>query len=71
MVRAIMGTMIQINEEKLSVESLKDIILKKDRKYAGPSVPPYGLYLSNVLYDKEIYLWVTKILVEIYLMLKS
>ncbi|GIS31425.1 MAG: hypothetical protein Ct9H90mP3_2210 [Flammeovirgaceae bacterium] len=35
MVRAIMGTMIQINEEKLSVESLEDIILKKDRKYAG------------------------------------
>ena len=29
MVRAIMGTMIQINEEKLSVESLEDIILKK------------------------------------------
>ena len=56
MVRAIMGTMIQINEEKLSVESLEDIILKKDRKYAGPSVPPHGLYLSNVLYDKEIYL---------------
>ena len=56
MVRAIMGTMIQINEEKLSVESLKDIILKKDRKYAGPSVPPHGLYLSNVLYNKGIYL---------------
>ena len=35
--------MIQINEEKLSVESLEDIILKKDRKYVGPSVPPHGL----------------------------
>ena len=56
MVRAIMGTMIQINEEKISVDSLNDIILKKDRKFAGPSVPPHGLYLSKVLYDKEIYI---------------
>ena len=51
-----MGTMIQINEEKISVDSLNDIILKKDRKFAGPSVPPHGLYLSKVLYDKEIYI---------------
>lgn len=56
MVRAIMGTMIQINEEKISIDSLNEIILKKDRKFAGPSVPPYGLYLSKVLYDKEIYI---------------
>ena len=56
MVRAIMGTIIQINEEKISIESLNDIILKKDRKFAGPSVPSHGLYLSKVLYSKEIYI---------------
>lgn len=56
MVRAIMGTMIQINEEKISIDSLNEIILKKDRKFAGPSVPPHGLYLSKVLYEKEIYI---------------
>ena len=56
MVRAIMGTIFQINEGKISVDSLNDIILKKDRKFAGPSAPPQGLYLSKVIYDQEIYI---------------
>ena len=56
MVRAIMGTMIQINEGKISLDKLNEIILKQNRKYGGPSVPAHGLYLSKVLYDKEIYI---------------
>ena len=56
MVRTIMGTIFQINEGKISVDSLNDIILKKDRKFAGPSAPPQGLYLSKVIYDQDIYL---------------
>ena len=56
MIRAIMGTFFQINEGKISVDSLNDIILKKDRKFAGPSAPPQGLYLSKVIYDQDIYL---------------
>tara|TARA_B100000927_G_scaffold136293_1_gene109980 strand:- start:2579 stop:3319 length:741 start_codon:yes stop_codon:yes gene_type:complete len=55
MVRAIMGTLFQINEGKLSIKDLNDIILKRDRKYAGPSVPAHGLYLNKVCYDKKIY----------------
>ncbi len=56
MVRAIMGTMIKINEGKISLDTLNEIILKQNRKYGGPSVPAHGLYLSKVLYDKEIYI---------------
>ena len=56
MVRAIMGTFFQINEGKISIYSLNDIILKKDRKFAGPSAPAQGLYLSKVIYDQDIYI---------------
>ena len=65
-----MGTFFQINEGKISIDSLNDIILKKDRKFAGPSAPPQGLYLSKVIYDQDIYLWVKIILAATYLILK-
>ena len=56
MVRAIMGTLFEINENKIELEFLEDIIIKKERKLAGPSVPAHGLYLNKVLYEEEIYL---------------
>ena len=56
MVRAIMGTLFEINENKSELEFLEDIIIKKERKLAGPSVPAHGLYLNKVLYEEDIYL---------------
>ncbi len=56
MVRAIMGTLFEINEDKIQLELLEDIIIKKDRKLAGPSVPAHGLYLNKVSYKEDIYL---------------
>ena len=56
MVRAIMGTLFEINENKIELEFLEDIIIKKERKLAGPSVPAHGLYLNKVLYEEDIYL---------------
>ena len=41
--------------ESQYTKDLNDIILKRDRKYAGPSVPAHGLYLNKVCYDKKIY----------------
>jgi tRNA pseudouridine38-40 synthase len=50
MVRAIVGTMVNIGLGKIEVADLSTIIESKDRNKAGFSVPPHGLYLVNVAY---------------------
>jgi tRNA pseudouridine38-40 synthase len=50
MVRAIVGTMINIGLGKITVEDLTEIIESKDRGKAGFSVPAHGLYLTKVEY---------------------
>lgn len=56
MVRAIFGTLLEINENKKSLDDFKKIIEGKDRSLAGPSLPPHGLYLKEVKYNSDIYL---------------
>ena len=51
MVRAIVGTMINIGLEKVSLQQFIEIIESKDRNQAGFSVPAHGLYLTKVEYD--------------------
>ena len=51
MVRAIVGTMINIGLGKISLEELQAIIESKDRKQAGFSVPAHGLYLTKIDYE--------------------
>lgn len=57
MVRAVVGTMIEIGLGKLSVEDLHTIIQSKKRSEAGFSVPAHGLYLTKIeyLFDTIIY----------------
>lgn len=50
MVRIMVGTLLFVNEGKIKSSELKDIILSKDRKKAGKTAPPQGLYLNNVSY---------------------
>ncbi len=50
MVRAIVGTMINIGLEKVSLSQFIEIIENKDRKKAGFSAPAQGLYLTKVEY---------------------
>ena len=54
MVRAIVGTMIEIGLGKLKVDDLHSIIRSKNRSNAGYSVPAHGLYLTKIEYPKEI-----------------
>ena len=54
MVRAIVGTMIEIGLGKLEVNQLHDIIKSKDRSEAGFSVPAQGLFLTKVVYPETI-----------------
>lgn len=50
MVRIIMGTLLEIGRERISVGALDSIIHSRDRNQAGPTVPGQGLYLVNVCY---------------------
>lgn len=56
MVRAIVGTLVELGRGKISLEDLDKIILSKDRKAAGYSVPANGLFLVSVNYPPEIFL---------------
>ncbi|MBT8260984.1 MAG: tRNA pseudouridine(38-40) synthase TruA [Flavobacteriaceae bacterium] len=54
MVRAIVGTMLDIGTKKIEVSKLHEIIESRDRSQAGASAPAHGLYLSKIEYSKEI-----------------
>ncbi|MFB3897939.1 MAG: tRNA pseudouridine(38-40) synthase TruA, partial [bacterium] len=50
MVRIIVGTLLDIGRGKIEPNKVSRIILNKQRKYAGMTVPPQGLYLIEVKY---------------------
>lgn len=50
MVRIMVGTLLFVSEDKIKKDELKDVILSKDRKRAGKTAPPQGLYLNKVVY---------------------
>jgi tRNA pseudouridine38-40 synthase len=51
MVRAIVGTMINIGTGKINIEDFERIIESKDRSQAGFSVPAHALYLTKIDYE--------------------
>lgn len=56
MVRSIVGTLIEIGENKLQINDIEAILASKSRKEAGKSVPAHGLYLVNIKYPKELFI---------------
>lgn len=56
MVRAIVGTLIDVGLGRKSTDDLEEIIVSKDRKKAGKSAPAKGLFLSKIEYPADIYL---------------
>lgn len=56
MVRAIVGTLVEIGLGKRSPESIVEIIKSKDRTKAGKAAPAHGLFLNNVEYPGQIFL---------------
>ena len=52
MVRAIVGTTLEVGQGKINTEEFKSIIEAKNRSKAGLSVPAHGLYLSNIVYPE-------------------
>lgn len=56
MVRAIVGTLIEVGVGKTSLQDLITIIESKDRTKAGPSAPARGLFLTEVNYPSSIFI---------------
>jgi tRNA pseudouridine38-40 synthase len=54
MVRATVGTLIDVGQGKSSPEDVKTILNAMDRQAASTSVPAQGLFLWNVEYPKDI-----------------
>lgn len=50
MVRAIVGTLLEVGRGRISLATLREIIEAKDRGRAGASVQPQGLYLADIRY---------------------
>lgn len=54
MVRAIVGTLVNVGLHKIKAEDVHRIIASKDRGEAGYSVPAQGLYLTQIDYPESI-----------------
>lgn len=50
MVRAVVGTLVEVGRGKMSVDDFKAVIDRRDRCAAGTSMPPQALYLWEVTY---------------------
>lgn len=53
MVRCIVGTLLEVGKHAFSPEQFRKILETEDRKNAGPVVPPWGLFLVSVNYEKN------------------
>ena len=56
MVRAVVGTMLDIGISRNKAEGIQEILKSKDRKAAGGAVPAKGLYLTKVIYPPSIFI---------------
>lgn len=55
MVRAIVGTMLEVGKGNMNLEEFKHVIESKNRSNAGFSVPAHALFLSNINYPHSIF----------------
>lgn len=56
MVRAVVGTLVEVGRGKLSIDDFRAVIDARDRCEAGASMPPHPLFLWNITYPNNIYL---------------
>lgn len=55
MVRALVGTLLDVGSGKGSVAGFSDIMKGKDRRRAGANAPPHGLFLVRVTYPRSVF----------------
>ncbi|SMN02327.1 tRNA pseudouridine synthase A [uncultured Candidatus Thioglobus sp.] len=54
MVRNIVGTLLKIGKGERAVEWMLDVLESKDRKKAGATAPPQGLYFIKAFYPSAL-----------------
>ena len=54
MVRAMVGTCVYAAEGKFAPEDVRAILESRNRTAAGPTVPPGGLYMTQLWYDEDV-----------------
>jgi len=52
MVRIIAGTLVEVGRGKFDPSIVKHVLASKDRRQAGPTLPPHGLWLEWIRYDE-------------------
>jgi tRNA pseudouridine38-40 synthase len=55
MVRAIVGTLLRVGQNKLTIEEFKKIIEARDRREAGTSAIAQGLFLTDIEYPPDVF----------------
>lgn len=53
MVRAIVGTLLEVGKDRMTLEEFRAVIERKDRCEAGTSMPAHALFLEEVEYPTE------------------
>ena len=56
MVRAIVGTLLDVGRGKLTITQFCQVIESQNRGAAGSSVPPHALFLSDITYPNNIFI---------------
>ena len=56
MVRAIVGTLLEVGRGRMTVEGFCRVVEQRDRCRAGMSVPGHALFLTDISYPEEIFL---------------
>jgi tRNA pseudouridine38-40 synthase len=56
MVRAIVGTLMEVGLGLRKAEEMDELILSRNRAIAGKAAPSKGLFLSQIVYKEDIYL---------------
>jgi tRNA pseudouridine38-40 synthase len=54
MVRAIAGTLVQVGVGRWPEAKVREALLAEDRREAGPTAPPQGLFLLRVHYAGDL-----------------
>ncbi|MFC0877960.1 tRNA pseudouridine(38-40) synthase TruA [Saccharicrinis sp. FJH2] len=55
MVRAIVGTLLEVGKHKMTIEEFESVIREKNRGKAGTSVPGNALFLTDVVFPTNLF----------------
>ena len=55
MVRILAGTIVYVGQGKIGTDQIEAILEGRDRRVSGKTMPPQGLTLEKVFYDRDLF----------------